>query len=960
MKFKKVTHSTNKKLNGIKSTFISMAMFLLAVFIAQPAFAEELTKLLPLNAQWSYWYGDTSKPMPKAGWETEKFDSKSWAKAKGPLGYGAKSKIPNIPYSPITPNDKCPYSTENGDVESLKVPATFYRTQIIIEDFSKIKQISGIAHYDDAAIIYVNGIERLRLGNFSDELSKAAKICGGDATGATKQGDPVINQAFQMKASWFKKGNNIIAVAVLQDTGSSSDCVMGLELTASDTLVLANPDRINVTFYGDPTTQKSITWISDGNATEGKIQYVKANGKKSEVNWNEAQTVLATRTDYGEYSNKVLLKNLLPDTQYYFRVGGDDVWSEVGSFKTAEKSDGKFSFMHITDQQGSSQKDFDVWAKNIKGAVNKFDSIEFMVNTGDFVNDGLSEAEWKMCFNTASDTLMNTTLMPVVGNHEGYDYAGSFTKHFNLETTKQAVSEKGSYYSLDYENVHFVVLNTDEKENEDLSKAQLKWLEKDLKKASKNKSIQWIIVALHRSLYSSGDHSTDGDVINFRSSIGTLLDKYKVDIVLSGHDHVYMRTRPIYNQIAQNPKTQKIGNIVYDVNPVGTTHIIPATISTKNYELNKMADYRILQPALVSGEKYANGRDKFVSYSFLSESPYYPAKTASGSSAFVKVDVDGNKITLSSYAVKDGVVAAEPFDTYGIIKDSSGKAAIKTNKEEIKVLNQEDYPYKGASGKFIKDTNEYEDTIYDAEAYFKQNSGKQGDMWFYYYEESNKLKELVPLKGTKKVDGTTGKAIPTDCLYTQHPDATNIGNDSVQNGSVRLYDGVHDGNPRPDGERMTMVPYSDAKNEEGKDDIVVAWKAPKSGYIKISDWNPEFVGIVPAEKYLNTYEGFWVDVRLKKGSTGNPTEAQDYKKDSKSLLTYKSFPKDGDGIVSGGQPVLIDKGGPFDGEYTSGAFVQVNDLVKVEEGDYIYFISHCGNNYGWRGVILNVTIKYKK
>ena len=74
-------------------------------------------------------------------------------------------------------------------------------------------------------------------------------------------------------------------------------------------------------------------------------------------------------------------------------------------------------------------------------------------------------------------------------------------------------------------------------------------------------------------------------------------------------------------------------------------------------------------------------------------------------------------------------------------------------------------------------------------------------------------------------------------------------------------------------------------------------------------------------------------------------------------MATQTFPE-GDGIVSGGAPKLIDKGGPYDGGYTTGAYVQVGDLVKVDEGDYIYFVSHCGNNYGWRGVLLDVVIKY--
>lgn len=65
-------------------------------------------------------------------------------------------------------------------------------------------------------------------------------------------------------------------------------------------------------------------------------------------------------------------------------------------------------------------------------------------------------------------------------------------------------------------------------------------------------------------------------------------------------------------------------------------------------------------------------------------------------------------------------------------------------------------------------------------------------------------------------------------------------------------------------------------------------------------------------------------------------------------------------MVSGGAPKLIDKGGPFDGSWTTGALVRVNGLIEVEEGDWIYFVAHAGNNYGWRGVMLDSEIRYVK
>ncbi len=960
-----------KHFHRIKRKATTVIALLLAMIIAFPgsAFAVQAaekestwSEILPMTAQWSYWHGDTTNPVAAEGWELEAFDDSTWKVLAGPLGYGASSKVPDIPYSSMTENDKVPYNSPDGTIETLKVPATYYRTEFVISDMNKIKMVSGLAHYDDAAIVYVNGVERVRLGAFADgfDVSAAAKITGGDATGATKAGDPVVNQQINMLASWFKEGKNTIAVVMFQDTGSSSDCLMGLQIKASDTLVLKAPDRINVSFYGDTKTTKAITWISDGNGEESLVQYVDAS-TVSDIegfDWSTANAVKATRSGGAEVTNKAIINDLKIGTKYYFRAGGDDTFSAVGAFETAGEDDGSFSFLHVTDQQGSSEADFTNWAKNIAGAIDTFPQTSFIVDTGDFVNDGLNEDEWKYCFNLAADTLMNTTLVPVVGNHEGYDYLGSFEKHFTVDVPNSAIKEKGSYYSFDYENTHFAVLNTDEKENEDLSAAQLKWLETDLSKADSNSNIEWIIVALHRSLYSSGDHSTDGDVIKFRSSIGNLLDKYNVDIVLSGHDHVYMRTESLYAGVAQDYNSEVIEGVQYAVNPNGATHIVPATISTKNYELNKNADYRILQAAKRDGT-YENGRQKLVSYSLLTGSAYYPEGIAKDSSVFVKIDINDNKLIMNSYSVKDGKVDNSAFDSYAIMKDSSKEAKpIKKTNDPVTKLDPLDYPFTGEGGSTQPDTNSYESMIYDAEAYFFENSGTQGDIWYYYYEENDKLNELTPMKGKTLADGTTGAEMKSDSLYSQHADATNIGNDSVQNGSVRLYDGAHDGNPRPEGERMTLVPYSDESNEAGKDDIVVAWKAPKSGWVKITDWNPEFVGIIPAEKYLNTYNGFWVDIRLKKGSTGAPTDIANYREDSKSLLDIKTFPEDGDGVVSGGAPKLIDKGAMFDGNYTEGAFVQVSDLVYVEEGDYIYYVAHCGNNYGWRGVILDSTIKY--
>ena len=959
-----------------RSLFITSAALALALLCTGTLFAKSakaatavteetqtITTLVPMDASWSYWFGDTATTRPSDNWFDPKFDDSSWKKAQGPLGYGSAKKV-KFTYSPITEGDATPYA-KTGDAG--KVPATFYRTTFTIASKDMVKKVTAKMHYDDAAYVYVNGVLRAKVGAFKADYNgkpfdpiAATDIVGGNATGAQKIGDPVVDAPVQMKASWFTEGKNTIAVVMFQDTGSSSDCLMGLEITATNYLKLNAPSDIAPTVNGAPENQFGLSWISDGNGSDGYVQYIAA-GKKTTadtVNWKKAKSVNAEQTGETDFTNKATLTGLKPAQKYFYRVGNDDLWSATGTFTTAEKGygDGSFTFLDVTDPQGSTSDDFAHWGANIKGALDFAKDASFVVNTGDFVNNGLSPEEWNLFFSKAQDSLMKTMLVPAVGNHEGYDYANSFLSHFNVPVAEKAIQSKGTYYSFNYENAHFTVLNTDEKENEDLSALQRIWLENDLKAASADKNITWRIVLLHRSLYSSGDHSTDGDCINFRTSIGKLLDTYKVDVVLSGHDHVYMRTKPIYNQIGQNPDTVTEDGVQYEVNPLGTVHVIPATISNKNYELNLSADYRILQPAEVAGETYANGRQKLVSYSFLSSSKQYPANTKPNAAAFVKITISKNKLTACSYAVTDGEVAATPFDSFGIIKDSTKptKEAEKA-KKDISAWKVE----ASASTATGIENLQFEDTVYNAEADFKKNIGTQGDVWYYFFEHNNKLAQLTPMKGKTCVDGTTKAAIETNCLYSEFPNAKNIGNDSVNNGCVRLYDGAFDGNKRPEGERMTLTSYGVANTAEGRDDVVVAWKAPKDGTIVITDWNPEFVGIIPAEKYLNTSGGFRVDIRIKRAASGDPLAAADYEKDSTSILDAKTY-DDADGVVSGGAPKLIDKGGPFDGSYTTGAQVHVNGTQSVKKGDYIYFISHCGNNYGWRGVMLDSEIRYVK
>src|SRR5205807_2181046 len=89
------------------------------------------------------------------------------------------------------------------------------------------------------------------------------------------------------------------------------------------------------------------------------------------------------------------------------------------------------------------------------------------------------------------------------------------------------------YYTFAKKNVRFFVLDTDY-----MDPPQLQWLEQQLKSARD----EWKICYFHHPLYSSG--GTHGSETDLRVLLEPLFVKYGVNVVFSGHDHIYERVKP--------------------------------------------------------------------------------------------------------------------------------------------------------------------------------------------------------------------------------------------------------------------------------------------------------------------------------------------------------------------------------------------------------------------------------
>ncbi len=364
------------------------------------------------------------------------------------------------------------------------------------------------------------------------------------------------------------------------------------------------PSNIAVTFGNDSSTTKNISYYTKYSLTRTDIQIVPYSenpdfSKGSTVKFNASTKCEKSERHYScidlgfigilehpIYINRHLISvtGLESGKKYSYRVGDSSRgwWSEPAVLETANNST-SFGFFHVTDPQSATEMQYeDNWASMINTAF-KNHNANFVLSTGDMVDNGGNFRHWKMMFNTASDSLTDTTLMVAAGNHEAKEDFAQVNNYYLTNLPKQDTAS-GAYYSFDYNTAHFAVLNTNDLNDDGtLSDAQLQWLKDDMLATDK----AWKFVALHKAPYSSGAHYNDSDVKALRNQFATLMYELGIDLVFQGHDHVYMRTDVLKDNKIQETETRtlKYNGLEYTskIKPDGTVYSINGTSGAKHY-----------------------------------------------------------------------------------------------------------------------------------------------------------------------------------------------------------------------------------------------------------------------------------------------------------------------------------------------------------------------------------------
>jgi hypothetical protein len=224
-------------------------------------------------------------------------------------------------------------------------------------------------------------------------------------------------------------------------------------------------------------------------------------------------------------------EGLEPSTEYSYVVRGGGAELGVGRFITAPRpgADAAVSFLIYGDTRTDP-----VAHEAVVSAMRQVPS-DFLVNTGDIVERGGRTQDWQTFFDIERALLQERPVLLAIGNHELYDDAAgsNYARYFGVP------GEDGRprfYGTTLVGNVRFFFLNA---MDEFAQGEERRWFERELDRAAREPAVAWRVVVLHHGPWSNGPHGPNTKLID--AHIPELLAARGVDLVVSGHDHVYER-----------------------------------------------------------------------------------------------------------------------------------------------------------------------------------------------------------------------------------------------------------------------------------------------------------------------------------------------------------------------------------------------------------------------------------
>ncbi|MFN8154491.1 MAG: metallophosphoesterase [Bacteroidia bacterium] len=488
--------------------FITLLAFICSVLFAVHADGQSLIS----RGKWRMYTGLNE---PVESWKKIRFNESSWRKGSVPFSAGG------IDGTLIMPGKKTNY----------------FRNEFMVGQVNLLDSLRFKVYAEDGFVIYLNGkeVSRCRMPDGTPGYSTPAIV-------AAPQGGkiPVV---VSVPSFLLNRGKNVVALEVHQAVSDQGGAYLNFEDEPVFNAVL--PQLIRGPYLQSVNHHSCIVvWRTDF-PTDSRVLITEKNGKQREF----YHPLVGTE-------HAVMVDGLAANDSVGYQIGTSVHWLTQGpEYK-----------IHTAPLPGVIQP-VRIWALGDfgNGSADQQTVLQSYVNyLGDKRNDmwiwlgdnaygfGLDSEYSIKVFNVYKEQFKSWNFYPAPGNHDygfaGYQSANALTTNFpyfdifRLPVNGQSGGKPSGtekYYSYDWSNIHFIALDSYGAYN-DPDSPMYKWLEEDLK----HNGQRWTIAYWHHPPYSLGSHNsnTEIEMVNIRNNIVPLLEKYGVDMVLTGHSHTYERS----------------------------------------------------------------------------------------------------------------------------------------------------------------------------------------------------------------------------------------------------------------------------------------------------------------------------------------------------------------------------------------------------------------------------------
>ena len=356
--------------------------------------------------------------------------------------------------------------------------------------------------YEDGVAVWLNGVEIVRQG-----LPR-----GPSTTLAVRPHGPEWETFFVAVAPGLLRASNTLAIEVHPSGRRDAPKLQAILAARRDRGIVRGP-----VIAALDTTTATI-------AVETDV------GVEAMIEWGTtADALTQSKTTPAGKRHRFELAGLAANADVFYRVSAGVSRSQVYSFHTMPPAGAVVRIGVYGDVRGGHATHRKLVAQMLR------EGLDLIAVTGDMVLHGADEADWQRFFAVTRELLASVPYYPAIGNHDiGWAGARENTEDIFALPQGPAGRPLGTYwYSRDISDVHLVFLDSNAYDRTD----QEAWLEADLA-AARAKKVRAILVFTHDGPYARGHHG--GSPIARDRYVPILLG-HRVDLVFSGHDHIYQR-----------------------------------------------------------------------------------------------------------------------------------------------------------------------------------------------------------------------------------------------------------------------------------------------------------------------------------------------------------------------------------------------------------------------------------